>query len=63
MPVFHAYDVLAATQLANSLIECDLLISNTKVTDSDGVELIVALRKKTAGPPHRLSREHWTLDP
>ena len=46
MPVFHAYDVLAATQLADSLIECDLLISNTKVTNTDGVELIVWLRNK-----------------
>ena len=44
--VFHAYDVLAATQLADSLIECDLLISNTKVTNTDGVELIVWLRNK-----------------
>ena len=49
--VFHAYDVLAATQLADSLIDCDLLISNTKVANTDGVELIVWLRKKHPALP------------
>jgi DNA-binding response OmpR family regulator len=29
--VFHAYDVLSATQLAMGLEVCDLVISNTKV--------------------------------
>lgn len=29
--VFHAYDVLAATQLAFSIHPCDLVVSDTKV--------------------------------
>ena len=45
--VFHAYDVLSATQLAMGLESCDLVISNTKVAGTQGVELIhyVRLRK------------------
>jgi DNA-binding NtrC family response regulator len=43
--VFHAYDVLSATQLAIGLEVCNLLISNTKVEGSEGVELIQYLRK------------------
>jgi CheY-like chemotaxis protein len=44
--VFHAYDVLAATQLAFSLEPCDLVISDTKVTGADGVELVALLRQR-----------------
>jgi DNA-binding NtrC family response regulator len=44
--VFHAYDVLSATQLAVSLEVCDLVISNTKVEGSEGVKLILYLRKE-----------------
>lgn len=44
--VFHAYDVLSATQLAIALHVCDLVITNTKVTGADGVELILYLRKR-----------------
>jgi DNA-binding response OmpR family regulator len=36
--VFHAYDVLSATQLAIGLENCDLVISNTKVEGADGVD-------------------------
>jgi DNA-binding NtrC family response regulator len=43
--VFHAYDVLSATQLAMALVPCDMVISNTKVEGADGVELILYLRK------------------
>ena len=43
--VFHAYDVLAATQLAANLTCCDLVISNTKVEGMEGVGLILQLRK------------------
>ena len=46
--VFHAYDALAATQLAHSLIGCDFLISTTKVAHADGVALIVKLREISA---------------
>jgi DNA-binding response OmpR family regulator len=42
--VFHAHDVLSATQLAIGLEVCDLVISNTKVEGSNGVELIQYLR-------------------
>jgi DNA-binding response OmpR family regulator len=44
--VFHAYDVLSATQLAMGLENCDLVISNTKVEGSEGIELILYLRKQ-----------------
>jgi DNA-binding response OmpR family regulator len=44
--VFHAYDVLSATQLAMALEACDLVISNTKVGGADGIELILCLRKR-----------------
>jgi DNA-binding response OmpR family regulator len=44
--VFHAYDVLAATQLAFALEPCDLVLSNTRVEGADGVELVVQLRRK-----------------
>ena len=43
--VFHAYDGLAATELALSLKICDLVISNTRVDGETGVDLIHQLRK------------------
>src|SRR5687768_16435904 len=49
--VFHAYDVLAATQLAFALDPCDLVISNTKVEGADGVDLIQYLRKRLPDLP------------
>ena len=49
--VFHAYDVLAATQLAVTLEVCDLVISNTKVEGMDGVELIAMLRQRKPDVP------------
>jgi DNA-binding response OmpR family regulator len=49
--VFHAYDVLAATQLAFALEPCDLVISNTKVEGADGIELIQYLRKRCPDLP------------
>jgi DNA-binding response OmpR family regulator len=49
--VFHAYDVLAATQLAFALDPCDLILSNTKVEGADGVELVVQLRRKRPQVP------------
>jgi DNA-binding NtrC family response regulator len=42
--VFHAYDALSAMQLAIGLETCDLVISDTKIEGSDGVELIQYLR-------------------
>ena len=49
--VFHAYDVLSATQLALALEPCDLVISNTKVEGADGIDLIQYLRKRKPGLP------------
>ena len=49
--VFHAYDVLSATQLAIGLESCDMVISNTKVEGADGVELISYLRKRKPDLP------------
>jgi CheY-like chemotaxis protein len=49
--VFHAYDVLAATQLAFSVLPCDLVVSDTKVEGSDGVELITMLRQRKPDVP------------
>src|SRR5688500_7873038 len=49
--VFHAYDVLSATQLAIGLEVCDVVISNSKVEGSDGVELIPYLRKRRPSLP------------
>jgi DNA-binding response OmpR family regulator len=49
--VFHAYDVLAATQLAFALEPCHLVISNTKVEGVDGLELIETLRKELPALP------------
>ena len=49
--VFHAYDVLAATQLAHALVPCDLVLSNTKVEGADGVELVVQLRQQRPAVP------------
>jgi CheY-like chemotaxis protein len=49
--VFHAYDVLAATQLAFTLDACDLVITDTKVEGTDGVELIALLRQRRPNVP------------
>jgi DNA-binding response OmpR family regulator len=49
--VFHAYDVLAAAQLAFALNPCDLVLSNTKIEGADGVELVVQLRRKRPEMP------------
>jgi CheY-like chemotaxis protein len=49
--VFHAYDVLAATQLAVTMEFCDLVISNTKVEGMDGVELVALLRQRKPNVP------------
>jgi DNA-binding NtrC family response regulator len=49
--VFHAYDVLSATQLALGLGVCDLVISNTKVKGADGIELIQYLRTRMPDLP------------
>jgi DNA-binding NtrC family response regulator len=49
--VFHAYDVMSATQLAFAIDPCDLVISNTKVTGADGIELMTYLRTRRPNLP------------
>jgi DNA-binding response OmpR family regulator len=49
--VFHAYDALAATQLAFALEPCDLILSDTRVEGADGVELVVQLRRERPAMP------------
>jgi DNA-binding response OmpR family regulator len=49
--VFHAYDALSAVQLAFSLDRCDLLISNTRVKGSAGIDLIHQLRTRLPNIP------------
>jgi CheY-like chemotaxis protein len=43
--VFHAYDLLSVVQLAQSF-PVDLVLSDTKVSGTDGVELINLLRRE-----------------
>lgn len=49
--VFHAYDALSAAQLAISLDTCHLLISNTRVEGTTGVDLILQLRQRMPALP------------
>ena len=49
--VFHAYDGRSALRLCLALTQCDLLISNTKVDDVSGVELIAQLRAQLPDLP------------
>lgn len=49
--LFHAYDVLSATQLVEALDRVDLLISNTKVAGMNGVGLVLDLRKRRPDLP------------
>jgi two-component system OmpR family response regulator len=44
--VFHAYDGLAAIELALSLTRCDLIISDTRIDGMPGIELIRHLRQQ-----------------
>jgi DNA-binding response OmpR family regulator len=49
--VFHAYDALAATQLAVAVERIDLVISNTKVEGADGLHVIKQLRRNRPEVP------------
>jgi DNA-binding response OmpR family regulator len=49
--VFHAYDALAAVQLAVALEPCDLVISDTMVQGVNGVDLIHRLRQRRPNLP------------
>jgi DNA-binding NtrC family response regulator len=44
--VVHAYDGLAAVELALALKECHLVISNTRVSGLPGIDLIDLLRQR-----------------
>lgn len=48
---FHAYDGRAAVELALALRNIDLLISNTRIADFPGVELIHQLRAERPNLP------------
>ncbi|HEY8259374.1 MAG TPA: response regulator [Gemmatimonadales bacterium] len=61
--VFHAYDVLSATQLAVGLASCDLVISNTTVEGADGVELILYLRTRMPDLPIIYLADMWRSTP
>jgi DNA-binding response OmpR family regulator len=49
--VFHAYDGLSATELAQALKVCDLVISNTRFEGEPGIDLIHQLRKRMPALP------------
>jgi DNA-binding response OmpR family regulator len=49
--VFHAYDGLAATELAFALDEVHLVITNTRVSGTPGVELVYMLRTRLPNLP------------
>jgi two-component system, OmpR family, response regulator len=50
--VFHAYDGLSATELAFTLGDAvDLVISNTRVKGTPGIELIYLIRSRLANLP------------
>ena len=44
--VFHAYDGLSAVELALNLKICDLVISNSRIGDVAGIDLIHELRAR-----------------
>jgi two-component system OmpR family response regulator len=49
--VFQAFDYLSAVQLVYALNDCDLVISNTRVSGVPGVELIRQLREDRPALP------------
>jgi|SRR5687767_12607646 len=49
--VFHAYDALSAIQLATNFPNIDLLITNTLVIDSPGIELVHQVRRRIPALP------------
>ncbi len=65
--VFRAYDGLSALQLALSLKQIDLLISNTSMPGLNGPELIRAVRKQLPTLPilyvKNMDAEHSGIPP
>ena len=57
--VFHAYNRLATTELSFGLDEVHLVISNTRVSDRPGIELIYELRASRDLP---ILREPFTAE-
>jgi DNA-binding response OmpR family regulator len=49
--VFHAFDGRSAVELAYTLRDCDLLISNTKVDGIPGIGLIHEIRRDRPNQP------------
>ena len=51
LAVFHAYDMLSATQLAFALDKVHLVITNTRVGGAPGVEFVYVLRSRLPNLP------------
>ena len=51
LAVFHAYDMLSATQLAFALDKVHLVITNTRVSGAPGVEFVNVLRSRLPNLP------------
>lgn len=49
--VVHAHDGLSAVELALALDECHLVISNTRVNGTAGIDLIHQLRERLPAVP------------
>jgi DNA-binding NtrC family response regulator len=61
--VFHAYDVLSATQLALAIENCDLVISNTNVEGCRRHRAHPAPSQTASRPAHPLSRQPRSVHP
>ena len=51
LAVFHAYDMLSATELAFALDEVHLVITNTRVNGTPGIEFVSVLRTRLPALP------------
>lgn len=51
LAVFHAYDMLSATQLAFAIDKVHLVITNTKVGGAPGIEFVNVLRTRLPALP------------
>ncbi len=51
LAVFHAYDMLSATELTFALDEVHLVITNTRVNGTPGIEFVSVLRSRLPALP------------
>src|SRR5215213_6696293 len=61
--VFHAYDGLAATELAFAINEVHLIITNTKVSGLAGIEFHTHAPRPATQTSHSVCRQHRPVDP